>query len=124
MKISFDFDDTLSRPEVQHYAEMFIKDGHEVWIVTSRMSNERAQNPSWNKDLYFVADCVGIENIHFCNLQPKHEFFEDENFDIHLDDDPDDVEGINLHTDTQAFLYVPTARLDVLKSINQYINES
>lgn len=108
-KISFDFDETLSLITVQFAARDLVWAGHDVHIVTSRMSNDRAGNPGWNDDIYIVANAVGIKdsNIHFCNLKPKHEFFaEHTDFIAHLDDDPDDINGINFHTDTEAILFV------------------
>lgn len=36
MKVSFDFDDTLSKPKVQEYAKELINRGIEVYIVTAR----------------------------------------------------------------------------------------
>jgi len=40
MKVSFDFDGTLSKKDVQKFAKELVEEGHEVWIVTSRFSNE------------------------------------------------------------------------------------
>jgi hypothetical protein len=73
-KISIDFDDTLSERYVTALMDKF-----EVHIVTSRLSNERAPSNSWNDDLFLVADNLAIprDNIHFCNLHPKYEFFID-----------------------------------------------
>lgn len=112
MKISFDFDDTLSTHAVQRFARMCVKSGFDVHVVTSRMSNERAQNPGWNDDLFIVTNMLNIpdENVHFCNLKPKHVFFlENPDFKVHLDDDSDEVDSIKHHcSDTQAVLFVDT----------------
>lgn len=119
-KISFDFDDTLSNVTVQRYAHMFVKSGHDVHIVTSRMSVERSGNPNWNDDLFLVADSVGIsrDNIHFCNLKPKDKFFQDHNdFLFHLDDDSGDVGIINNNTDVKGVLFVDTHDNSVIKSL-------
>ena len=43
MKVSFDFDGTLSRKDVQKLAKELVSEGHEVWIVTSRFSDEAAK---------------------------------------------------------------------------------
>ncbi len=116
MKCSFDFDDTLSRVDVQRFAKSLIKEGHQIWIVTSRMSNERASNDSWNDDLFMVAESLGITNYHFCNLQPKRLFFKDHDFAFHLDDDIDDVQDINRNTNTTAVHFVPTIRMEAFDS--------
>lgn len=125
-KISFDFDDTLSKPSVQRFVYALVKEGHDVHIVTSRMSNERAGNSSWNDDLYIVADSVGIpeENIHFCNLSPKDKFFKrNTEFLFHLDDDPDEVGIINLNTDTKGVLFVETFDNKVIKDLIKLITK-
>ena len=44
MKISFDFDSTLSEAKIQKLAKKFINDGHEVWITTSRLSSEHGRS--------------------------------------------------------------------------------
>ena len=42
MKVSFDFDSTLSRKDVQSFAKELVDRGLEVWIVTSRFDDESA----------------------------------------------------------------------------------
>ena len=89
--VSFDFDDTLSRPDVQEYASELIERGLEVWIVTSRLSKEYLMegNENWNDDLYEVSNRLGIpkERIRFMNYSPKVDFLKTMNFLWHLDDD-------------------------------------
>ena len=95
-KVSFDFDSTLDRKDVQRFAKQLIDDGYEVWIVTSRVSLEyaKANLDQWsinrveksNLKLFRVADNLGIkrEHIHFTNAQLKVEFLEDKNYIFHL----------------------------------------
>ena len=89
--VSFDFDDTLSRPDVQEYASELIERGLEVWVVTSRLSKQYLMegNEKWNDDLYEVSNRLGIpeERIRFMNYSPKVDFLETMNFLWHLDDD-------------------------------------
>ena len=111
MKIAIDFDDTLATYEVQRLADMLIKSEHDVHIVTSRVSNEHAQNPRWNDDLFLIAEMLSIpkEKIHFCNLTPKWKFFcDNDDFDFHIDDDAEEVDEINQHSKTKAFHFVST----------------
>jgi hypothetical protein len=42
-KVSFDFDSTLSRDDVQEFTSELINLGFDVWVVTSRFSNEIAE---------------------------------------------------------------------------------
>ena len=73
MKVSFDFDSTLDRKDVQQFAKELVNDGVEVWIVTSRMSVEYAK----------------------ANLdQFKINFLANQNFIFHLDDDSDELIAI------------------------------
>jgi hypothetical protein len=95
MKVSFDFDSTLSRKDVQSFAKDLVDSGHEVWIVTSRFDDKtilergfiHAKNQ--NKILFEVADRCGIkrENIKFTNMEPKSDFLKGKGFSFHLDDD-------------------------------------
>jgi len=101
-KVGFDFDNTLSRKMVQHYAKELIAQGHDVWIITSRASNNEAfTKDPWQKDriikanrkLFRVADNVGIprSNIKFMNFKIKAEFINGQGFAFHLDDDIDEL---------------------------------
>lgn len=102
VKVSFDFDGTLSRSDVQQFAKELISKGYEVWIVTSRASNEDAEicNPpvkdrifKANEELFKVAGDVGIkrEHIIFTNFEWKVGYLENNNFIFHLDDDTDEL---------------------------------
>ena len=101
--VSFDFDSTLSRKDVQDYAAHLIKEGHDVWITTSRFDEENKHryplNPT-NEDMYEIADALGIprEKIVFTNRELKSGFFA-EDFVWHLDDDWIELNFINRETD-------------------------
>lgn len=102
MKLSFDFDNTLSRKDVQDFAKKLVRDGHEVWIVTSRVDDKTANERAWwwikdqNINLYNVAKECGIkeDNIKFTCGEIKVKFLEGEGFNFHLDDD--DIELIEI----------------------------
>ena len=99
MKVSFDFDSTLDRKDVQRFAKELINDGIEVWIVTSRCTTEYATGKGWhwidkqNLKLFRVADNIGIkqEHIIFTNHASKSEFIKGKDFIFHLDDDSDEL---------------------------------
>ena len=103
MKVSFDFDNTLTRKSVQKYAKELVERGVEVWIVTSRMGFGKEPNPTWNDDLFEVARYVGIktENIHFCCMDNKSEFLKDKGFIFHLDDDNIELSFVKTDTDVK-----------------------
>lgn len=95
MKVSFDFDSTLSRKDVQEFAKHLVNEGHEVWIVTSRFDTETiiAKNWHWCKDqnqkVFEVAEYCGInpEHIKFTCMESKSIFLKDKGFVFHVDDD-------------------------------------
>jgi len=110
MKVSFDFDNTLSRRDVQRFAKELVAEGHEVWIVTSRVSDEMANDYpvdfknrvlTSNRKLFRVADNVGInrEHIIFCNFAVKLASIAGQGFAFHLDDDSDELMEIFVSTD-------------------------
>jgi len=101
IKVSFDFDSTLDRGDVQMLAMWLVHQGIEVWIVTSRISDDDAAfkgwTHNWNGDLWTVADQVGIkkENTHFTAYANKSEFLDGKGFLFHLDDDDIELEFIS-----------------------------
>lgn len=111
MKISFDFDGTLSKKKVQFFAAKLILEGHEVWVHTTR-SNEENQ-PFWiingvkqkryNDDLFQVTNRLGIpkERIIFTNQKFSFEFMNKKNFVMHLDDDWLEIKEL-LNTDVKG----------------------
>lgn len=106
MKLSFDFDSTLSRKAVQKFAKELIKEGHEIHIVTSRFEDPtRYTDPSivekGHRDLFRVCHYLNIprERIHFMNMVDKFEFFlKNPDFVWHLDDDVIEINMINAFT--------------------------
>ena len=105
-KVSFDFDNTLSRTCIQAMARVFIAEGYDVWIVTARQYASAGWIYHSNLDLYDVAEELGIpeEKIIFTNMEPKYLFFEDKDFAYHFDDLPIEIEEINNNTKTWAVL--------------------
>ena len=100
MRVSFDFDSTLAEQRMKKLAAVFISNGHEVFITTSRMDEDWARvkgNPNWNKEVFVVAESLGIpkDRIRFTNGDDKYKLLE--GFDIHFDDDFIDIELIEEH---------------------------
>jgi hypothetical protein len=116
-KVSFDFDSTLDREDVQVFAKHLINEGLEVWVTTSRGSDEhinkmRVNPATWkyppNHDLYLITNMIGIprERIQFTTWVDKWTVLNNKDFIWHLDDDEVeikqmllnncDVEGINV----------------------------
>lgn len=97
MKISFDFDGTLSEHHIQFLAQKAINEGHDVYITTSRFSNKDI--PHFNRDLFFISDKLGIkrESIRFCDGAPKYKMLI--GFDVHYDDDSFALEDIQANNE-------------------------
>jgi hypothetical protein len=99
MKVSFDFDGTLSRKDVQVFAKRLVEEGHEVWIVTSRFDDKTGMESNWNwipkqnEKLFNVAQELGIpeSKIKFTNMVPKIDFLLGAGFSFHLDDDESEL---------------------------------
>ena len=94
LKISFDFDSTLSETEMQELATKFLKSGAEIFVTTSRTDYQDGLEFS-NSDLFEVTDRIGIkrENITFTKYDDKYKFVKD--YDLHFDDDEVEMELIN-----------------------------
>lgn len=107
MKVSFDFDSTLDRKDVQDFAKQLVNKGHEVWITTSRFDTKSALKKNWwwveesNEKLYDVAESCGIskENITFTSMVNKIESLKGKGFTFHLDDDDIELEFIEESND-------------------------
>jgi hypothetical protein len=119
MKVSFDFDSTLSIDTVQDYAQHLRERGYEIWIVTSRFSDDpdsfTEKTPSWirafktpnvNNDLYKVAMSLGIPHsrIIYTEMELKADTLKDMDFLFHLDDDKVEIDEINKITNTDGVL--------------------
>ena len=94
MKVSFDYDGTLALPHVEEFAKELVDKGYEVWVVTSRVSEDDSilhpwVKPDWNKDLWESCERIGIpENqVKFTSFADKIEFLKDKDYLFHLDDD-------------------------------------
>ena len=94
MKVSFDYDGTLALPHVEEFAKELVDKGYEVWVVTSRVSEDDSilhpwLKPDWNKDLWASCERIGIpENqVKFTSFADKIEFLKDKDYLFHLDDD-------------------------------------
>jgi hypothetical protein len=94
MRVSFDFDNTISEVKMQELAKKYLELGTDVFITTSRASKIK-NAPLPNKDLFDVAESLGIkkENIKFTEYEDKYLFVKD--FDVHYDDDEMEIDLIN-----------------------------
>jgi hypothetical protein len=105
IKISFDFDYTLEFKHIREYAKELIVRGYDVWIVTSRYSDEKLEECNWiegNNDILWEAvDELNLpkDKVVFTNYQDKWNYFQNEKFLFHLDDEETELIYINTKTD-------------------------
>jgi len=120
IKISIDFDGTLSNKEVQDFVSTLTKkENVEVWIVTRRFEKIEDYTEEIIKRwgiinlleeynyLFEVAEKVGIpkERIIFTNIKLKYFTMVKEKFHAHLDDDPLDITTILVYSSTKPIKY-------------------
>jgi hypothetical protein len=91
-KVTFDFDSTASRKDVQEYIKELLSKDIDVWIVTSRyddLHKHKYQFNANNDDLWKVVDEVGIPRwkVRFTNMEDKVQYLYNTNVIWHLDDD-------------------------------------
>jgi hypothetical protein len=96
MKVSFDFDHTLTSPQMQELAKQFIAIGAEVHITTSRFKQTGGRKLLYdNREVFSMAERLGISqlNITFTEGEDKYKFLK--GFDLHFDDDDNEIFLIN-----------------------------
>lgn len=94
--ISFDFDKTLEREDIQNLArKLAVK--NTIWIITRRFPDEY-------EDVYEVAMKLGIPRTRIVFTAGKWKWMKlrTMNIDIHYDDKDDEVNQINKFTKTKA----------------------
>jgi hypothetical protein len=96
MKVSFDFDGTLEFQDVQDYASELIKQGVEVWVVTTRWDENHKHKYPMNAtldDLWEVVDRLGIprHRVRFTCMEWKATYLKGTHFVWHLDDNDQEV---------------------------------
>lgn len=107
MKVSFDFVNTLSEKELQDFCKELVLQGHDIFIVTARISDSEAIKSNWhwiprqNQQLYSIAEECGVpkENIIFTAYVDKIDYLESKNFIFHIDDDMDEINLIEESND-------------------------
>jgi hypothetical protein len=99
MKVSFDFDNTLEKKNIQSIAEQHIKAGDEVFIITRRC-------PEDNAEPIAVADELGIPHDHmlFTCGEWKWQTIKDLGIELAYDDKLIEVILIERKTKAKAIL--------------------
>jgi hypothetical protein len=109
--VTFDFDKTLSRKDVQDYARSLLSKGIDIWVLTSRYDDlhiHKYLHKGTNDDIYSVVDelCIPRDKIRFTCMRYKFEYLEGTNVILHLDDDYIELNMINRLTSTKGISVV------------------
>lgn len=105
--VTFDYDKTLSRKEVQTYAIELMAKGVDVWVVTARFDDLHAHRypskPS-NKDLWATIDAIGLPRykVRFTYGGFKVEYLMHTFAIWHLDDDLIELEEMEAEPDCKV----------------------
>lgn len=108
IKISFDFDDTLTRKNVQDLVRKLPKSETSLYIVTSRLGNiQRMKHGDLksNEDIFELASELGIppHKISFTNQTSKWMVLNESGVKIHIDDDLREVHSLNWYGIVKCF---------------------
>ncbi len=98
MKISFDFDDTLTHIDVQNCARKLMSDGHTIYILTARYGDNESNSwgADWNDDLKELAADLNIPKDRwlFAGISSKSRLASLHGIELHLDDAADWVREV------------------------------
>lgn len=102
-KVSFDYDETLDREDVQEYCRELQSKGIDVYVTTSRCDEKYFPQTS-NRDMFETLNKLDIpkDNLFLCNYYDKYEIIGDMEFVWHLDDSQDEIDLLNEHTDVKG----------------------
>lgn len=112
--VSFDFDSTLSRKDVQEYAKQLIERGIDVWVVTSRydeLHKHRYPHNPTNDDLWEVVDELNIPRwkVRFTCMESKSLYLLYTDVIWHLDDDSVELAEIRYNKCTTVAISVKSS---------------
>lgn len=111
MKISFDFDFTLTNKKLQYICKILAKhDPNSVFIITSRLSSNN------NNDLWLVAKELGIkeENVYFTEGKYKLCTLCKVGIDLHIDDDRHEIMEIQDKHPTCMALWISERETEIV----------
>ena len=97
-------DGTLHVPMIRILAKILVDSGHDIWVLTARWDDtafdengKRIGHLGQNYDLRTICRKIGIpeEKILFTNGALKEKIYFEQGFDMHFDDQLQEVEEIN-----------------------------
>lgn len=124
MRITIDYDDTLTKPHIQRLAKKLVEK-HEVYILTSRLDSlyrKSYKHLHSNDDIYETAKKVGIkpQNIVFTNQASKLEHIHRGRVWIHIDDNDAELKNISALSTCKGFSSLDE---EVEKDVLEYLKK-
>jgi tRNA(His) 5'-end guanylyltransferase len=110
--VSFDYDDTLDRPEVLEYAKELTERGHIIYIITSRPSDQENEisgvGLGRNADIWETCEVLGIPRwrVVFTAHEDKVKAVRRIGTVFHLEDSLEEIEKITEYCKTCTPVYV------------------
>lgn len=100
MKISIDFDGTLSTAKGMELARKLIVDGNELYIITRRRK-------TFDEPVYNVAQELKIprNRVIFTNGEMKWKSILKYGIELHIDNNPDELKLIDENTEAETQLF-------------------
>lgn len=109
-KISFDFDDTLTKPKWRNLAKTLIDKGDQVWIITRRQHTNSSA-------VYQVADMLGIPHsrVVFTDGKLKWEAVKKYGIQKHYDNNQNEIDHINALTTARGIIALVDMTLEIIE---------
>lgn len=101
MRISVDFDETLTLPVIEKLCKILIAANVDLWILTSR-----SQIECDNADIHATCDRIGLDvnKIIYTAWEPKVDYVKKYGIQIHLENDLIETTEINVYQPHTALL--------------------
>jgi hypothetical protein len=90
-KVSFDFDGTLSRKDIQEKAKKMVDEGYEVYVVTKRSPDKEV------KDIAYECG-IKLGNVYFTSGEPKWKTLLELGIEEHYDNSEEEAKSIRENT--------------------------
>lgn len=95
MRVSFDYDDTLTTPKGLELLKRRQQEGDEIYIITARRRSI---------EVIDFARQYGIRHVYFTSGEDKYHIIDELNIDVHYDNNAEQIRKINEFTDCRGIL--------------------
>ncbi len=99
LRVSFDYDGTLTEEKWQNKAKEFLAEGDQVFILTARSRFDMEPVGKLAKEIG-----ISMDNIYYTSGRDKWPWMEKLNINMHYDNNKDQVDLINEKTNAEGIL--------------------